>query len=372
MKLNSLAIAISTAALFGASAHAATFSNAAGVGGVAPPGAEGGPAMLYDQTSDASGNGAPDQNFEASFDAYDSEGADDFVVPAMTNWSVEEVRTVGTTGGSATSVNVNFYADNATFPAAAPVAGCSYSGIVPAETAGSFVITLPTACILPSGTYWVAIQTNQDFATDGQHFWSNRTVQSNSGAVWRNPGDGFGSGCTTFDRMTTCGVGGATNPDFLFQILGSVVILDADVSIAKTAVVPDPVQIGSTITYTLTATNAGPATAENVVVTDALPNSLSYVSDTCGATVVGQVVTWTIGSLAPGSAACDVVTTVQSNGQIVNTASIATTTNDTSPGNNSATSTLIGVPQQVPTLGQLGLFLLGLIVAGAAVIGIRR
>jgi hypothetical protein len=40
--------------------------------------------------------------------------------------------------------------------------------------------------------------------------------------VWRNPNDGFESGCTTFTAMTTCGVGGGVSPDFLFQIVGTV------------------------------------------------------------------------------------------------------------------------------------------------------
>ena len=224
MKLKALALAISTAAAFGTAANAATFDSAAGVGGVAPAGVEGGPAILYAQTDNASGNGAPDQNFEAAFDAYDSEGADDFVVPAGVFWSIEEVRTVGTqsTGGTAASVNVNFYADNGGFPDATPVTGCSYSGVSPMQTSGSYVITLPAACSLLPGTYWVAIQTNQDFGGgNGQHFWSNRTVASNSGAVWRNPNDGFGRGCTDWDRMTTCNVGGGVNPDFLFDVRGT-------------------------------------------------------------------------------------------------------------------------------------------------------
>lgn len=375
MKLNAIALAMSTAALFGADAHAQTLNSAAGTSGVLPSAVEGVAVLLYDQTDSAGGNGAPDQNFEAAFDQYDSEGADDFVVPGGTAWSVSEIRTVGTqsTGGSAVSVNVNFYADNAGFPDATAVAGCSYPALIPAETAGSYVLTLPTACVLPPGTYWVAIQSNQDFGGgNGQHFWSNRSVASNSGAVWRNPGNGFGTGCVNWDRMTTCGVGGGTNPDFLFQVFGTEVSLDADVSVTKTAAAPAELQIGSTITYTLTATNAGPGTADNVVVTDTLPSTLTYVSNTCGAVAAGQQVTWTIGTLAPGSAACDLVTTVRNVGPISNTATIATTSNDPTPANNSSTASLLGVARQVPTLGQLGLVLLGLLVAGAAVLGIRR
>lgn len=213
----SLALAAALLALPGS----AQMNKAAGVGGTINS-VEGAPTLLYDQNNNASGNGAPDQDFEAAFNAYDSRGADDFEVTFAGGWVVEQVTTVGTTGGATTSVDVQFLADAAGFPDAAPVTGCDYPGIVPtSQVGGSFVLDLPTGCNLTTGFYWVAIQANQDFGTAGQHFWSNRTVQSNQGAVWENPGDGFATGCTTWDRMTTCGVGGGASPDFLFQILGT-------------------------------------------------------------------------------------------------------------------------------------------------------
>lgn len=184
--------------------------------------------LLYDQTDNASSNGAPDQDFEAAFDLYDSEGADDFVVTDPSGWTVEEINTVGTTGtpGSATT-NVTFYTNaagggNPDLPGSA-VPGCSYTGIVPTDNSGSFNIVLPTPCYLTQGTYWVAIQTRQDFNTNGQHFWSNRSVQSNSESVWRNPNDGFARGCINFaPQASVCNVGGGASPDFLFQVLGQV------------------------------------------------------------------------------------------------------------------------------------------------------
>lgn len=182
--------------------------------------------LLYDQTSDPAGNGVPDQVFEAAFDAYDSEAADDFIVPAGSTWLVDEVRTVGTTGTAGSStVDVTIYMNSAgggepDLPGAV-VAGCSYPGLTPVDTAGSFTIALPTACNLAAGTYWVSIQTHQSFGTNGQHFWSNRTVQTGSEGVWRNPKNGFSSGCTTFRPQTVCGVGGGLSPDLLFQIYGT-------------------------------------------------------------------------------------------------------------------------------------------------------
>lgn len=185
-----------------------------------------GVALLYDQTDDPQGNGYPDQDFEAGFDVYDSLGADDFVVSDSPGWTVEVVNTIGTqsSGGSATSVDIAFHTDLGGSPDVSnPV--CTYDGLIPVETAGSFTITLPTSCALPSDgstVYWLVQQTNQDLGGgNGQHFWSGRNTISGSESHWANPGDGFGSGCTTFTPMSACGVGGGTS-DRLFSIGGTV------------------------------------------------------------------------------------------------------------------------------------------------------
>ncbi|HSN55034.1 MAG TPA: hypothetical protein VLT32_10190 [Candidatus Sulfomarinibacteraceae bacterium] len=193
-------------------------STAAGTGGAATSGV-GEQTLLYDQTDNAGGNGAPDQDFEAAYDIYDCEGADDFDVTWVDGWLVQRVDTIGTSGGTSSSVDVVFYGDSAGFPGAQL---CSYSGIAATDVSGSLSITLPSGCTVPQGRAWVAIQVNQDYATNGQHFWSNRSVASFSESVWRNPGGGFAvPACLDWGRQaTTCGVGGGTNPDFLFQIWG--------------------------------------------------------------------------------------------------------------------------------------------------------
>jgi uncharacterized repeat protein (TIGR01451 family) len=143
---------------------------------------------------------------------------------------------------------------------------------------------------------------------------------------------------------------------------------DADVSIAKTAQTAGPLSIGSTFTYTLTATNNGPATATGVVVNDNLPPQVAYVSNNCGATAAGNAVTWTIGTLANGaSQSCVITVQVTQSGAISNTATIAATSNDPVPGNNSAIAGLGGVSVSVPTLSPWALLALlaGLLGLGA-------
>ncbi len=195
-------------------------ANATGIVDITAP--EGGAIVLYDQTDMASGNGAPDQDFEAGYDQYDSEASDDFDVTFPTGWTIEQINTIGTTGtpGAAT-VRVEMYEDNGGTPLGGAVV-CSFPGITPTvDNLGSFQLDLPGGCALPSGLHWVAIQTSQNFAANGQHFWSNRTVDTNAPGHWRNPGDGFGSGCIDWQPAgTNCAVGGGFN-DFLFNLVGT-------------------------------------------------------------------------------------------------------------------------------------------------------
>jgi len=204
-------------------ADAAMVKNA-GSAGVVPPGIRAPAAVLYSQLDNPAGNGVPDQDFEAANDAYDSIAADDFVVTDPSGWTIQQLTTVGTyTGpGPAASVDVTFHANSVGGgdPDLPGAATCTYTGLAPVDTTGSFVINLPTPCILGPGTYWVAVQTNQDYATAGQHFWSNRTTHTGSESVWMNAANGFVTGCTTFTPQTTCGVGGGASPDLLFQIDG--------------------------------------------------------------------------------------------------------------------------------------------------------
>ena len=121
----------------------------------------------------------------------------------------------------------------------------------------------------------------------------------------------------------------------------------ADLSITKVA--PEGVVIGDVTEFTLTAANAGPDPATAVVVSDAIPGVLSYVSNNCGATAVGNNLTWNIGGMASGgSATCSVITQLSSTAgcQVVtNTATISSTNFDPSTANNS--STFANAPEQI-------------------------
>lgn len=111
----------------------------------------------------------------------------------------------------------------------------------------------------------------------------------------------------------------------------------SDLSITKTDA-PDPVTPGGTITYTVTATNNGPAPATGVTVTDTLPASVTLVSASgCTGTTT---LSCAAGDLAAGaSATVQIVVTAPSAGPVSNTAAVTATSTDPVSSNNTATAT---------------------------------
>ena len=78
--------------------------------------------VLYDQINNPAPTpgGVTSQDFEAAFDTFDSQAADDFVVPAP-GWTVTDVDVAGVYAngaGPAASFHVYFYADAAGLPGA--------------------------------------------------------------------------------------------------------------------------------------------------------------------------------------------------------------------------------------------------------------
>jgi len=118
----------------------------------------------------------------------------------------------------------------------------------------------------------------------------------------------------------------------------------ADLELTKTVDASNVVS-GQQATFTLHVINNGPDTAQNLVVTDALPTGLTYVSSTA---TVGDYDSntnkWTVGSLANGeTATLTMVTTVSGTEgqQIVNGASVDLDPNiDINSENNSGSATV--------------------------------
>jgi hypothetical protein len=176
---------------------------------------------LYNQYNNAGSNATSSQDFEPANDPFDDELADDFVVPGGGNlWSITGVDVDGVYfngTGPADSVHVRFYTNAGTLPGTLlrEYLSLPYTG-----TGGDFVIALPQPMTLGPGTYWVSVQARQDFTPAGQWGWTDRTVQSNSEAAWRNPGGGFGICPDWQPRGSVCGIDPGV-PDQVFLLRGT-------------------------------------------------------------------------------------------------------------------------------------------------------
>jgi len=167
------------------------------------------PTVLYNQNSNF-GYGIDSQNFTGGTSAYTDAAADDFVIPAGRKWKITEVDVTGmyfNGSGPAKSEVVTFYSDRKGYPDK-PRGTYTLNCV---DTAGSFACKLPGKGLsLYGGTsgkaHWVSVVANCAFfgGNCGEWGWVQNTRIRNNEGVWQNPENGFGTGCTTWGRISAC------------------------------------------------------------------------------------------------------------------------------------------------------------------------
>src|SRR5262249_20831413 len=174
--------------------------------------------VLYDQYN----NLATFRTFSATFadlPTLNADFADDFVVPGGQIWNVQSIDADGAYigfPGPANSWNVFIHADNAGLPG---MQVYSILNTTVTQVRTTFTVNLSPAAVLTPGTYWIQIQANMTLSSQ-QWGWTDRTVQSNQGAAWQNPGRGWGF-CPTWTRKTTCFAPPNSGPDQVFRLNGN-------------------------------------------------------------------------------------------------------------------------------------------------------
>ena len=136
------------------------------------------------------------------------------------------------------------------------------------------------------------------------------------------------------------GFGGVISNGWRLDLaVAGVVLPSADVGLAMSAA-PTTVVATSNLTYTLTLANYGPSTATNIVVTNAIPAGMAYVSSSPSRGNVSTsagVVSWSVASLATNAtASLALVVQANSTGVITNTAGVTTSTSDLNPDDDRA------------------------------------
>jgi uncharacterized repeat protein (TIGR01451 family) len=206
-----------------------------------------------------------------------------------------------------------------------------------------------------------------DYVVDGVAYNSNvalaPTVQQDQRfQVINTPGGG-----NNFNG-TSSGLRGYTNPTMQWTGANSsswaivaVPLKQVTVGLKKTASA-DVVNLGQTITYTLTATNYTSATVNNVIITDPIPAGAAFVSQS-GCAGSGPV-TCNIGTLAAGATSAPITVTVVANaaGPIANAATVSF--NGLAQSNSSETVTTMGQAKVCASPGKDG--------AGGTLAGVKN
>lgn len=106
---------------------------------------------------------------------------------------------------------------------------------------------------------------------------------------------------------------------------------------------------GQIVVYTITYGNTGAVSlATNVLIQDTLPNSISLVSIPSGFSLSGNILSWLLATLFPGSGGTIIVTgignaNITSGQSIINNVSISSSITDILPGNNSGSVVITGI-----------------------------
>lgn len=149
----------------------------------------------------------------------------------------------------------------------------------------------------------------------------------------------------------------------LITPLNIVAPTDANLSLRKVAVNPS-VSVGQNVTFIITLTNNGPATATNVTVSDQLPAGLSFVSATPSqGTFDAATGVWTVGTLAVNtSVTLEITATLTTSDPVANIAQV-TNSDQRDPNSTPNNSVPTEDDQATATLGQPNLRLVKRITA---------
>lgn len=168
------------------------------------------------------------QDFDAAFDIYDSQGADDFVVPKGETWRIYRIYARGSLMGGLDPVfqmRVTFY-ENGEGKASRPgnvvaehVKSAKSEG---ARGSGEYSVAFGEPITLKPGTYWLSLQAIMDPRDDRAGQWQWQTLHRLRGksAVWKNPQDGYRTGCTEYKPHHVCFGRIGQGPDFMFWLIG--------------------------------------------------------------------------------------------------------------------------------------------------------
>jgi len=190
---------------------------------------------------------------------------------------------------------------------------------------------------------WLDFNANGSWAQPGEQIFTNRSLAAGNNIlnILVPPSASAGNTFARF-RFNTAGGLSFDGPaadgeveDYMVSVapVADLVVFQSDA--------PDPVGVGSNLTYTVTVSNAGPSAATAVLFTNVLPAGVTFGSVTPsqgGCTPSGGTVTCSLGVLASGaSATVAIAVTPTAVASLTNRASAFSTEFDVAASNNTST-----------------------------------
>jgi uncharacterized repeat protein (TIGR01451 family) len=212
---------------------------------------------------------------------------------------------------------------------------------------------------LPAGTTFVALSAPAGWSCTTPAVGGTGTISCSIGTLatgnavftlTANVGAGVANGTVLSNNATVTSSTSDPNAGNESATATTTVAGSADLSVSNVDS-PDPVSAGANLTYTITVTNAGPSNAASASLSDTLPAGTTFVALSapagwsCATPAVGGTgtISCTIGTLATGNAVFTLTANVGAGvagGTVVsNNATVASSTSDPNPGNESATAT---------------------------------
>jgi hypothetical protein len=179
--------------------------------------------QFYGPTTPSTG-GVTAQDFETAYDQYDAQGADDFIVPSGVTWYIDSILIPGSYSATATTtcgLIYNIHTDNGGEPSSTIVFGDTINSNLDGNGDGDLVVRFETPVSLTSGHYWLVANGRKNFASGGgQWYWQRDVSLTGYPALWRNPGNGFGSSCLSWTTFYDCTALGMSDSGLAFSIYG--------------------------------------------------------------------------------------------------------------------------------------------------------
>jgi uncharacterized repeat protein (TIGR01451 family) len=172
---------------------------------------------------------------------------------------------------------------------------------------------------------------------------ANGSVPNSSDVTFNTPGTYYWQASYSGDANNAAATSACTDEQLVIAPL-------IDLAVTKVGS-PNPVEVGSNITWTMVVTNNGPDTATGVTISDPMPAGNTFVSATTsqGSCTGGAILQCNLGTIAAGaSVTITLVTTPTAVGTVTNTVTVVGNEAETNTANNTASASVTANQQTPP------------------------